>query len=363
MADSFAALAYGVCVRSCDLVVASQVHSTLSAPLYALDLIRNRRRQAQLQTTLGSSSWSTRSKVEELSDEVWKTISQALIDLETEHVRLALMAQFACESCTVVRKATLARQLAAADGVREFVPPAKYLARAALQVRDEREKRRRRTVWDADWIARGEESLHKGELREQSVDWSLNAMKNALASDVSISYPSRHEMIDRSRLTCVAPSQAMSSLLSRFGLKLPLKDSLAGSLTCLPSAHTTVLAITPRTDHGDACDSASRMEADPGDEDEYHMSDPGSVVELLLDTIERTEKGNKALKLFLETYHIHISTDFTVREAPLEGARRGGRAASRGTRRDGCSSTRQGSVEAGCGAGGAGITDVAYLTQ
>lgn len=56
MADSFAALAYGVCARSCDVVVAGRAFPTLAAPLRALDLIRLRRLKDKLHASIGTSS-------------------------------------------------------------------------------------------------------------------------------------------------------------------------------------------------------------------------------------------------------------------------------------------------------------------
>lgn len=324
MADSFAALAYGVYAHSCDLVVAGSAYGSLSAPLHALDLIILRRRRGKLATSIGSRSWSTRSVVERVPKELWEMVRQALIDAEVVAVRLELMARFVCGPCLADQIEHDALVLARADGIAKADPPERYKNEAAGKIKRSQRAYQLKHAWDVDWISRqGDDqdgALWHDSLLGKYVHWALNQVVEGLHKQVSVRQLGHQVTFTvRDRADGRTPghlSQSLTKLLATFGLYLPLKDTLTGSIESQPSVHTTPLALKVRDSKHRFVEPRSAIAVEP-DEADWAMGQPGEVVDVPRAVFRVNKTADARFRRFLRAYHVHTENKST--KAPGEG--------------------------------------------
>lgn len=146
MAESTAAIAYGVCVRTCDLVAAGEAYARLSPVLIALDLLTARRAAGTLRTSLGVTGGA----LERVPGEVWEMIKQAMIDAEVHAARCAIQSEWACEECAEIQAGIWAIELNGDERHQWDLSPLRrhMIARVQEKQKDYLLSR----VWCEDWI-------------------------------------------------------------------------------------------------------------------------------------------------------------------------------------------------------------------
>lgn len=115
-------------------------------------------------------------------------------------------------------------------------------------------------------------------------------------------------------------------MLATFGLYLPLKDTLATSMECAPSVHTTPVALLVKDGQGKPAKPHSSVLVEIDDIEDGMLGD-SSVTDLPRSMLKGKSGSHALFARFLKAYH--IKTERKSTKLPREGKEEGGRSSKK----------------------------------